>query len=107
MLPMKNLFRCVGLFAFCMSGFCQTATPYLGLTLPPHGAQNYDVPVNANFTKIDTAVGALQNAFQGVWSSSTTYSKNQEVTYLSALYISLVNTNLNNIPSSSPLQWQL
>ena len=43
----------------------------------------------------------------GVWSSVTSYSINAVVSYMGFLYVSLVNSNLNNIPASSPSQWQL
>lgn len=41
------------------------------------------------------------------WSSSTSYSKDARVVYNNSIYESLVNTNLNKIPSSSPLDWIL
>lgn len=32
-------------------------TPNLGLNLPAHGSQNWDTPLNANFTDLDTVFG--------------------------------------------------
>ena len=40
-----------------------------------------------------------------LWSSATTYSAGQKVRYLSKIYESLVGSNLNNIPSNTPLSW--
>lgn len=40
-----------------------------------------------------------------LWSSGTTYSAGQKVRYLSKIYESLVGSNLNNIPSNTPLSW--
>lgn len=39
------------------------------------------------------------------WSSGTTYSVGQKVRYLSKIYESLVGSNLNNTPNTSPLAW--
>ena len=39
------------------------------------------------------------------YSSGTTYSQNSIVDYLGNLYISLVNSNTGNTPSSSPASW--
>lgn len=39
------------------------------------------------------------------WSSTTTYMKNQTVTYSSTAYASLIDLNLNQTPSSSPAAW--
>lgn len=41
------------------------------------------------------------------WSSATTYSKDDYVDYGMEIYISLVNTNLNNQPDTSPTSWLL
>src|SRR5258708_668371 len=45
-------------------------------------------------------------SFQGAWSASTVYSHGASVDYLGKIYISLVDANLNNTPSSSPGSWQ-
>jgi hypothetical protein len=42
---------------------------------------------------------------QPTYSSSTTYSKGSTVSYSGSQYVSLVNSNLDNTPSSSPTQW--
>lgn len=84
-----------------------TTTPNIQLQLPPHGFPNYDVVLNNNFSVIDTAIGVLQNAFQGAWINSTTYLKGQQVTYLGSVYVSLSNSNFNNVPATSPAVWQL
>ncbi len=44
---------------------------------------------------------------RGAWSAATTYAQGDEVTYSSALYISLQSGNLNNVPASAPTWWQL
>jgi hypothetical protein len=91
----------------CAFVFAQVTTPNLQLQLPARGTVNYDVILNSNFSTIDTAVGILQNAFQGNWINSTTYSKGQQVNYLGGIYLSLANANFNNIPASSPVSWLL
>src|SRR5271170_283004 len=45
------------------------------------------------------------NAWLGVWSSTTSYAAFNAVSYNNASYISLINANYGNIPSSSPSQW--
>ena len=42
----------------------------------------------------------------GLWSSTVTYSENQMVSFLGNIYRSLVNSNTNNLPNSTP-QWEL
>jgi len=60
----------------------------------------------ANIATNTTAISALQaTSFQGAWSSTTTYSQGASVDYSGAIYVSLVNNNLNNTPSSSPTDW--
>lgn len=39
------------------------------------------------------------------WSSTTTYDKNDVITYLSVAYMSLIDLNLNNTPSASAANW--
>jgi hypothetical protein len=41
------------------------------------------------------------------WNSATSYSKGNKVVYEYKVYESLVNTNLNKIPSLNPLDWLL
>ena len=45
--------------------------------------------------------------FLGNWSSTTVYQLGQAVAYSDTVYISLVNPNLNNSPSSSPSDWSV
>jgi hypothetical protein len=49
--------------------------------------------------------GTTAGALVGVWNISTTYSLGQEVTYGSKTYISQVNSNTGNAPSSDPADW--
>lgn len=42
-----------------------------------------------------------------VWDSTKTYSQNALVTYGNVNYISLVNSNTNNEPDTSPTDWQV
>jgi hypothetical protein len=44
---------------------------------------------------------------QGVWSSTQTYSKGQVVSYNNVIYLSLVASNLNQTPSTSPSAWSV
>ena len=41
------------------------------------------------------------------WASGTTYAKDAVVDYLTSYWISLVNSNTGNTPSTSPTQWAL
>lgn len=43
--------------------------------------------------------------FMGSWSSAITYSLGQAVYYNGSSYVSRVNSNVNNVPVSSPTQW--
>jgi len=45
------------------------------------------------------------NAWEGTWDSLTVYQAFNAVSYNNASYISLVNINQGNFPSSSPTQW--
>jgi len=58
---------------------------------------------------LPTGATGPPTTFLGAWSSTTTYSTGQAVSYfngtVTSTYVSLVNSNLNNIPSSSPSQW--
>lgn len=78
----------------------QSFTPNINLAVPPQGYPNWANVINGNWTKIDTAVGALQNGFQGTWNTTVTYSKGQSVTYNGGYYFSAVNSNQGNIPSA-------
>lgn len=80
-------------------------TPGLGLALPPYGYQPYNIPVNNNFSLIDTAYTNLAAQYQGTWSSSAVYNKSNIVLYMGQTYISLIAANLNNVPSTSTGQW--
>jgi len=44
---------------------------------------------------------------QGLWSAATTYNRLDMVSYGGSSYVSLVNSNLNNTPGSSPSEWAL
>src|ERR1700743_632149 len=82
--------------------YAQTTTTNLGLQLPPQCYPDWNVPMNTNFTIVDSRLGGI---YQGTWSSSTTYFIPQMVNYLGLTYISLTNINLNNPPSTSPSNW--
>lgn len=45
------------------------------------------------------------NAWRGIWTSTIAYNAFDAVSYLNASYISLLNSNQNNIPLSSPNAW--
>jgi hypothetical protein len=44
---------------------------------------------------------------KGVWAVGTSYVAGVYISYLGKTYLSLVNANLGNIPSSSPTDWQI
>jgi hypothetical protein len=80
-------------------------TVLVNSTHVPLGSQ-----VVTNATNISTNTTAIANlqatSFQGAWSSTTTYSQGASVDYSGSIYVSLVNSNLNHVPSSSPTDWQ-
>lgn len=84
----------------------QTTTPNVQLTLPAYGTQNWNLQINPNFQKIDQAIGLLQLPYAGAWSSTTLYQRGQQVSYNSAFYTSVINSNYNNTPSDTSLVWQ-
>jgi hypothetical protein len=45
--------------------------------------------------------------FLGIWNSATVYTMGQAVSSANAVYISLVNPNLNHTPASSPTFWSV
>ena len=64
-----------------------------------------------NFTVPAGATGSPGTGlnFRGAWVggvSAVTYAQGDTVTYSGALYASLINGNNNNIPSSTPSDWQ-
>ena len=65
----------------------------------PTGCQVYNVATNS----CPSAGGIV---YMGPWSRTTTYLVNQAAFYSGATYVSLVNSNLNNVPSTSPSDWQ-
>lgn len=85
----------------------QIVTPNLKLQLPPRGTFNWDSIVNQNFTVLDTFAGTAQALYQGVWSAAAVYSKGQFAQSSGILYMSLLSTNLNNAPATSPFAWQV
>ena len=79
----------------------QTTTPNLGLILPATNSTNWGVITNYNMGKLDAAYGAGQIPYQGIWSSTRTYSNGVLVSYLGILYASTINGNIGNNPVSS------
>jgi hypothetical protein len=103
------LFAVIACTALCSAQTVpQTGAP-LNLNLPPYQYPHYDVPVNQNFTTINTwastITNSLQQLFKGAYSPSTTYSQGQSVTYNGDYYISLINNNAANTPSHTSIQW--
>jgi hypothetical protein len=103
----KNLAALVAAFVLAATGSAQTVTPNLNLTLPPYGAANWNTPIVGDLSLIDAAVGLLQNPFLGTWSSTVTYGKGQMVALSNALYISAINANFNNNPTTATSDWTL
>lgn len=81
------------------ANFANEADAFLG-ALPTFQSQ-----VNAAGDYIEGKAISVGNNFVGVYSAATTYSIGQSVFYNGSYYISLVNSNLNNTPNSSPSQW--
>ncbi len=64
------------------------------------------------FAQVDDEIQEAKAAadglsFQGEWSSGTTYTTGQSVSYSGSSYASRVNANLANQPDTSTTQWQL
>jgi hypothetical protein len=68
------------------------------------------VQTNTNTSNITTNTNVIASltatSFQGAWSNLVSYSQGASVDYSGSIYISLINGNLNNTPSSSPTDWQ-
>jgi hypothetical protein len=85
-------------------------TPNIGLQLPPFGSNNWNVPLNYNFTQLDlflsgnlTLPGISISGYANLpglttWVKTATYPQNAVVAYQGVFYVSLVSGNINNIP---------
>lgn len=62
--------------------------------------------VGTRFLRVGDGVSGEVD-FTGAWSGATTYAVNQSVSRAGSSWVSLVNSNLNNDPVSSPSHWQL
>jgi hypothetical protein len=88
-----------------------TATPFdtSGATAYYAGDVVYEFPGTGTYT----AYLSLQNSnstdpsVTNAWSSTITYRKDQVVSYLSSNYMSLVDLNLAQVPSSAPALWAI
>lgn len=60
----------------------------------------------ATTAKNEAMIAAATAGYKGDWSDLTTYVKGETVTYLSRLFISKVNANLNNTPTEG-VNWGL
>src|SRR3990167_5974058 len=74
-------------------------------TIPIAVTAVVDPPVLVGPTGATGPPGVSCLAFIGTWSSATTYAAGDCVNYSNIVYTSLVGSNLNNIPSSSPTFW--
>jgi DNA-binding beta-propeller fold protein YncE len=95
-----GLALCVGALAGCGSAY-RPVVATVGLVGPAGQPTKYAVAVSTP-TKIP-ASGPI--AFVGAWSSTTTYSINQGVSYAGSQYVSLQNANLNQNPASAAKYW--
>jgi YVTN family beta-propeller protein len=96
------LAACVGMIAGCGNTY-RPVLATIGAVGPAAQPQKYAVAVS---TPTQTPAGG-PITFVGVWSSTTTYSINQGVTYLGSQYVSLKNGNLNQVPSNASTSWSL
>ena len=80
-------------------------TPYLSLNIPPTGFPSWGSDVNQNFVTLDSAVGALQNSYQGTWLPAVVYAHGQIVIWQGLVYISLADGNVNRQPDLSADVW--
>lgn len=82
------------------ANFATEADAFLG-ALPTFQSQ-----VNAAGAYIEDKAVSVGNTFVGNYSAGTTYVIGQSVLYTDGVfYISRVNSNIGNTPSSSPTQW--
>lgn len=65
---MKKLFLLIAIFASALS-YAQV-TPNLGLSLPPQGTQNWNVPMNQNFNLLDQYLSGAIPLPPAFWSSN-------------------------------------
>ena len=69
-------------------------------------AKNVVAPVQAQVSQIQQAVLELQEiSFQGAWQSNVSYSQGAGVDYLGSVFVSLIQNNIGNVPTTSPLAW--
>jgi len=61
--------------------------------------------VNAAGVYFDERVTSVGNSFKGVYAAGTTYAQGDSTLYNEKYYLSLVNSNTGNTPTSSPTQW--
>ncbi len=85
---------------FSFAGGAQTSTQNIQLALPAYGSPNWNLQINPNFQKIDSAIGNLQLPFQGSWSSTAVYQRGMQVSYGGLIYTSTINSNFNNPPGT-------
>jgi hypothetical protein len=52
-----------------------------------------------------TADAVAAVSFQGAYDAGTTYAQGASVDYSGTIYVSLINSNIGNTPSSSPTDW--
>lgn len=62
---------------------------------------------DVQFWERDPVFTAQSSSFGAAWDAITIYSKNDAVTLNDLLYVSLIDANQNNNPSSSPGEWEL
>jgi hypothetical protein len=81
--------------------------PGYGLVQPSGPSFSLDTYVPIQPMQVTTQYGppGPPMTFSGTWSSATTYQAGQAVALGGVTYISLVNTNLDNPPASSPGDW--
>lgn len=78
----------------------------LGYTpVNPANAGSEYIPVASQFAQNLNLLTA--SAFQGAWSSASTYSKGQMVSYNGNVYVSLINDNSNDEPDTATADWSL
>ncbi len=66
------------------------------------------VPAATSTTGTGTGTGTSTGSslgYKGVYASTTNYGTNDVVTYASAAWVSLVNSNNGNTPDASPVNW--
>ena len=87
-------------------GFGQQYTPNIALQTPVPGSNEWDIPLNYNFIRLDSLLSGgvtlpgLNVISFTTWQSSSTYQVGYVVFYNGSAYASITNSNIGNLPTN-------